>query len=59
MQPWSQCLQEYPEMRPTLDAVHRALGVEPPGRVQMLVRLGHADALPPAPRRGLAAHLTA
>jgi hypothetical protein len=59
MQPWSQCLQEYPEMRPTLDAVHRALGVEPPRRVQMLVRLGHADAVPPAPRRGLAAHLTA
>lgn len=53
MQPWSQCLQEYPEMRPVLGAVHHALGVAAPARIQMLVRLGYAGSVPPAPRRGL------
>jgi hypothetical protein len=59
LQPWSQGLQEYPAMQGTLTAIHRALGVAPPARVQMLVRLGYSDAVPPAPRRGLAAHLVA
>lgn len=59
MQPWSQCLQEYPEMRTLLREVHEALGAAPPARVQMLVRLGYADAIPPAPRRGLAEHIVA
>jgi len=59
LQPWSQVLQEYPTMRDALQRTHRALGVEAPARVQMLVRLGHAEAPPPAPRRGLAAQLVA
>jgi hypothetical protein len=59
LQPWSQVLQEYPAMREAYRRVHDTLGVAAPARVQMLVRLGHADAPPPAPRRGLAAHLLA
>lgn len=59
LQPWSQVLQEYPAMRDAYAQVHQALGVAAPARVQMLVRLGHAEAPPPAPRRGLAAHLVA
>jgi len=59
MQPWSQCLQEYPAMEPVFRDVHGALGAAPPERVQMLVRLGHADAVPPAPRRGLGEHVVA
>jgi hypothetical protein len=59
MQPWSQCLQEYPEMTTILREVHEELSATPPTRVQMLVRLGYADAIPPAPRRGLAEHIVA
>jgi hypothetical protein len=59
LQPWSQVLQEYPSMREAYSEVHRTLAVDAPARVQMLVRLGHADLPPPAPRRGLAAHLVA
>ena len=59
MQPWSQCLQEYPAMRTVFNEAHAALGVVLPSRLQMLVRLGYADAIPPAPRRGLAGHLVA
>lgn len=55
MQPWSQCLQEYPEMASVFGDVHEALAVTSPARLQMLVRLGYAEAVPPAPRRGLAA----
>ena len=53
--PWSQALQEFPEMRPLYDEVHALIGDGK--RVQMLVRAGYADAVIPAPRRGLAAHI--
>ena len=53
--PWSQALQEFPEMRPLYDEVHALIGDGK--RVQMLVRTGYADAVIPAPRRGLAAHI--
>jgi hypothetical protein len=53
--PWSQALQEFPEMRPLYDEVHALIGDGK--RVQMLVRAGYADAVIPAPRRGLAAHV--
>ena len=59
VQPMSQGLQEYPEMAAILPKIEQELGVVPPGRVQMLVRLGYADPVPPAPRRGLAPILVA
>lgn len=49
--PWSQTLQEFPEMRSLYDEVHALIGGEK--RVQMLVRAGYADPVIPAPRRGL------
>lgn len=53
--PWSQTLQEFPEMRSLYDEVHALIGAGK--RVQMLVRVGYADPVIPAPRRGLAAHI--
>ena len=53
--PWSQALQEYPEMAGLYDEVHALIGGGQ--RLQMLVRVGYADRAGPAPRRGLAAHL--
>ncbi len=53
--PWSQALQEYPEMA---DIAREATGlIDTPGTVQMLYRIGHAAQVPPAPRHGLEAHL--
>lgn len=49
--PNSQTLQEFPEMQPLYAEMHRALGVSPPQRVQMLARLGYAPPAGPAPRR--------
>lgn len=53
--PWSQTLQEYPEMAALYREVHGLIGGG--GCVQMLVRAGYARPVPPAPRRGLDAHL--
>lgn len=53
LQPWSQVLQEYPTMAAPFSAVHEELGIRPPGRVQMLVRLGYAEPVPHTPRRGV------
>jgi hypothetical protein len=53
LHPLSQALQEFPEMDETRGAMDRALGVSAPARAQMLVRLGHAPAAPPTPRRAL------
>lgn len=53
--PWSQTLQEFPEMRPLYDEVHALIGGGK--RVQMLVRAGYADPVDPAPRRGLDASM--
>ena len=55
--PWSQTLQEFPEMRTLYDEVHALIGEGK--RVQMLVRAGYADPVIPAPRRGLEAHMLA
>lgn len=58
MQPISQALQEYPEVQAPYRAIHALLGATAPGAtVQMWARLGYAPEVPPAPRRGLAAHL--
>lgn len=56
MHPWSQLLQEYATQKPLFAAAHRELAPEG-GRIQMLARIGYAKAVPPAPRRGLAANL--
>lgn len=58
MHPLSQALQEYPEQAEHHRAVHQMVGATERGHtVQMWTRLGHAPAIGPAPRRGLAAHL--
>lgn len=51
LHPMSQLLQEYPEMTELQARAFRLLGVDAPARVQMLVRLGHAAAPGPSPRR--------
>ena len=58
-QPWSQTLQEFPEMAELYAATQAQLGATPQAPLQMLVRLGRAKFAPPAPRRGLAEHLRA
>lgn len=55
MHPWSQALQEYPEMADLHDRVQGLLGAGQ--RVQMLFRIGMAPRPMPTPRRGLEAHL--
>lgn len=50
--PWSQALQEYPEMEDLFDEVHGLIGGGQ--RLQMLVRVGYAGQVVAAPRRGLA-----
>lgn len=58
MQPLSQALQEYPEQAGPYAEIHRLLDAPTPHfTVQMWTRLGHAPAIGPSPRRGLAAHL--
>ena len=50
MQPMSQALQEYPEMAEYYETVHSWLAEDRGERVQMLVRLGYAKDVGPAPR---------
>ena len=49
--PWSQTLQEYPEMADLYDEVHTLVGGG--ALVQMLVRVGYAPPVVHAPRRGV------
>ena len=53
--PWSQALQEYPEMAQIYEELHARIGKG--RRVQMLARIGFAPAVIQAPRRGLNAHI--
>ena len=53
--PWSQALQEYPEMAALYAEVHDLIGGG--ARLQMLVRVGYAKPVVHAPRRGLDAHM--
>lgn len=57
--PLSQALQEFPEMAPHYDEAHRLLGAKAGETVQMLVRLGYAKDVPPAPREALTSRLIA
>jgi len=56
VQPLSQALQEYPEMKPLYDEVHRKLAPAG-GTVQMLARLGYAEAVSASPRWPLEAKI--
>jgi hypothetical protein len=49
--PWSQSLQEYPEMADLYREVHTLIGAGQ--RIQMLVRVGYAAPVVAAPRRSL------
>ena len=53
--PWSQALQEYPEMRGLYREAHELIGHGQ--TLQMLYRIGYAEQIGPTPRRGLDAHL--
>ncbi len=53
--PWSQALQEYPEIADLYAEVHDLIGGGQ--TLQMLVRAGYAKPVIHAPRRGLSAHL--
>jgi len=58
MQPISQALQEYPEVQAPYRGIHDLLQAPAPRfTMQMWARLGHAASVPPAPRRGLEAHI--
>jgi hypothetical protein len=59
MHPWSQALQEYPEMEDLYAEMRAELGVGEGETLQMLARIGRAEACPPSPRRGLDAVLRA
>lgn len=54
--PLSQALQEFPEMAEQYRRIHALLAAGG-GIVQMLARVGYAEAPPPAPREALAAKL--
>lgn len=57
MHPWSQSLQEYPEMADLLTQAETLMTAPGEARVQMFVRLGYGPAIGPTPRRGLAENL--
>ncbi|OFX00724.1 MAG: hypothetical protein A3E78_11130 [Alphaproteobacteria bacterium RIFCSPHIGHO2_12_FULL_63_12] len=57
--PLSQALQEFPEMAPAYDRAHELLAHQQGATVQMLARLGYADAPPPAPREALISKIDA
>ena len=58
MQPLQQAPQEYPEQRGPYADIHALLGAARPAQtVQMWARVGFAQPVGPAPRRGLDAHL--
>jgi len=56
LQPLSQALQEYPEMKELYKDVHKRLAPDG-GTVQMLARLGYAKPIPASPRWPLEAKL--
>ena len=59
LQPLSQALQEYPEQRATCDRIHALVGApRPASTVQMWARVGYGPQVQPAPRRGVAVHVT-
>jgi hypothetical protein len=57
--PWSMALQEYSEMADLYAEQQEILAASAAAPVQMLMRIGYAEAIAPAPRRGLEAHIRA
>ncbi len=57
MHPWSQALEEYPEMAEYYAEAKRVTGAAEGETVQMLARVGYGETQPPAPRRGLEEHI--
>ena len=55
--PLSQALQEFPEMAGPYARAHEMLAHQPGATVQMLARIGYADAPPPAPREAMMSKL--
>lgn len=58
LQPMSQALQEYDAMADHFAALYEMLGIERPGTIQMLGRLGYSASVPPAPRWPVETRLT-
>ena len=52
-QPISQTLQEFPQMDRLREQMNAVVGVNPPAKLQMLVRVGHTQRPALAPRRDL------
>lgn len=50
MHPVSQLLQEYPEMEALYQELHELMGIQSPGRIQMLARLGYGPQIGYSPR---------
>lgn len=48
--PYSQALQEFPEVAPMFAEMHELVGVTAPVRLQMLARVGYGPDVPPSPR---------
>ena len=58
MHPLQQALQEYPEQAGPYADIRRLLAApQPSTTVQMWARVGYAEPVSPAPRRGVAAHV--
>lgn len=58
LQPYSQTLQEYPEMADLRAAMHRETGTPDGAMLQMFFRLGYAGDPGPSPRRALQSFVT-
>ncbi|MEL7429330.1 MAG: nitroreductase family protein [Pseudomonadota bacterium] len=52
MQPWSQALQEFEEVKPYYDAIRGKLGIADNETLQMFARIGYAERPGPSPRWG-------
>ena len=59
MHPWSQALQEYPEMAALHAQAETLMNAPGEARAQMFVRVGYGPRIGPSPRRGLGEHLSA
>ncbi len=59
MHPWSQALQEYPEMAALHTQAETLMNAPGAARVQMFARIGYGPRIGPSPRRGLGEHLGA
>ena len=53
IQPLSQILQEFPEMKDLYNTLHKKLNINKPGRIQMAVRIGKANPAFITPRRSI------